>query len=190
VALTGRPSQIRCGTDPHELPYGCAIETELVGDRSNRQTSDTERMDLGVTMFIPNLNSAQRREGRYASLFIERRQFVGRALFVQWRQYAHSHSLKSIHQVVNDVPTIGHLHGIRSTTPRRAGIHAISIAADHLCARVFGQPANQRFCGWVLKKVDDVVIVTVDHNRAVAAAAAKGEFIDPENLGRLNRWFG
>jgi hypothetical protein len=35
-----------------------------------------------------------------------------------------------------------------------------------------------------------VVVVTVDHNRAVAPPAAKGEFIDPENLGRLNRWFG
>jgi hypothetical protein len=38
--------------------------------------------------------------------------------------------------------------------------------------------------------VDDVVVVTVDHNRAVTAPAAKGELIDPENLGRLNRWFG
>ena len=79
---------------------------------------------------------------------------------------------------------------VRCTTPRRAGVHAISIAADDLCARVFGQPANQRFRGWVLKQVDDVVVVTVDHNRAVAAPAAKGEFIDPENLGRLNRRFG
>src|SRR5579859_1069583 len=91
---------------------------------------------------------------------------------------------------VNDVPTIGHLKGIRSTTPRRAGIHAISIAADDLCARVFGQPANQRFRGWVLKQVDDVVVVTVDHNRAVAAPATKGEFIDPEDLGCLNQRFG
>ena len=55
---------------------------------------------------------------------------------------------------------------------------------------VFVQPANQRFRGWVLEQVDDVVVVTVDHNRAVAPPAAKGEFIDPENPGRLNRWFG
>jgi hypothetical protein len=109
---------------------------------------------------------------------------------VQWRQYAHGYSLKSIHQVVNDVPTIGHLQGIRSTAPCGAGVHAISVAADDLCARVFGQPANQRFRGWVLKQVDDMVVVTVDNNRAVAAPAAKGEFINPDNLGRLNRRFG
>jgi hypothetical protein len=162
----------------------------LVSDRSNRQTSAAERVDLGVTTFIPNLDSAQRREGRCGSLCIERRQLVGRALFVQWRQYTHRHSLKSIREVVDDVPSIGNLHSSWCTTPRRAGIHAISIAADDLCARVFGQPANQRFRGWVLKQVDDVVVVTVDHNRAVAAPAAKGEFIDPENLGRLNRRLG
>ncbi len=109
---------------------------------------------------------------------------------MQWRQDAHRHSLKSIHEVSNDVPTIGHLQGIRSTAPCCARVHAISIAADDLCARVFGQPANQRVRGWVLKQVDDVVVVTVDHNRAVASPAAKGESIDPDNLGRLNRGFG
>ena len=109
---------------------------------------------------------------------------------MQWRQHAHGNSLKSIREVVDDVPTIGHLQGIRSTAPRRAGIHAISIAADDLYAGVFGQPANQRFRGWVLTQVDDVVVVTVDHIRAVAPPAAKGEFIDPENRGRFNRRFG
>jgi hypothetical protein len=101
----------------------------LVSDRSNRQTSDTERVDLGVTTFVPNLRSALRREGRCGSLFIERRQFVGRALFVQWRQDAHRHSFKSIREVVDDVPSIGDLHSSWCTTPRRAGIHAISVAS-------------------------------------------------------------
>jgi len=109
---------------------------------------------------------------------------------VQGRQYAHGHALKSIREVVDDVPSIGNLHSSWCATPSRAGIHAISIAADDLCAGVFGQPANQRFRGWVLKQVDDMVVVAVDHNRAVAAPAAKGEFIDPENPGRLNRQLG
>ena len=45
---------------------------------------------------------------------------------------------------------------------------------------MFTELANQRFRVWVLKQVDDVVAVGVDHNRAVAAPTAKGEFIDPE----------
>ena len=68
--LTSGPSQIGCGTDPHEFTYSCAIEAELVSDRSNRQTSGTERVDLVVTTFIPNLDSAQCREGCCGSLFI------------------------------------------------------------------------------------------------------------------------
>ena len=121
--LTSSPSQIRSGTDPHEFTYCCAIEAELVSDRGNRQASDTERVDLGVTTFVPNLNSAQRREGRCGSLCIERRQLDGRALFVQWRQHAHGNSLKSIREVVDDVPSIGDLHGIWSAAPRRTCVH-------------------------------------------------------------------
>ena len=43
--------------------------------------------------------------------------------------------------------------GVLNALVERAGIAAISIAADDPCARVFGQPANQRFRGWVLEQV-------------------------------------
>ena len=69
-ALTSDPSQIGCGADPHESTYSRAIEAELVSDRSNRQASGPEGVDLGVTTFIPNLDSAQRRDYRCGPLLI------------------------------------------------------------------------------------------------------------------------
>jgi hypothetical protein len=123
---------------PAKVSNGRAIEVELVSDRSNRQTSGAEGVDLGMTTFIPKLDSAQRREDGCGSLFIQRRQLVGRALLVQWRQYPHGHALKSVREVLDDVPSICHLHCTGCTTRRRTSVHAISIAADHLRARVFG----------------------------------------------------
>jgi hypothetical protein len=160
---------------------------ELISDRSNRQTSAAEGVDLGVATFIPNLDSAHRRERRGGSLFIKRRQLVGRALLVQWRQYPHGHALKSIHQVMDDVPPIGHLHRTWSTAPCRTGVHAISIATDHFRSGMFAQPIDQRIRRRILKQVDDLMPTTVDENGAVAAPAAKGELVNPEDRRRLNR---
>jgi hypothetical protein len=68
--VAGGPLEIRGGPDPTESSNGGAIEMELVSDRSNRETSAAEGVDLGVATFIPNLDSAQRRERRCGSLFI------------------------------------------------------------------------------------------------------------------------
>jgi hypothetical protein len=105
-------------------------------------------------------------------------------LLLEWRQYAHGHALKSIREVVDNVPAICHLHCIGRTACRRTGVHAISIAADHLRARMYGQPVDQGFGGWILEHVDDVVIITVDHNRPVAAPPTKGELVNPEDPWR------
>jgi hypothetical protein len=101
-------------------------------------------------------------------------------------QYAHSHPLKRVHQIVDEVPPIGHLHGIGSTAPRRAGIDTVAITADDLHARVFAQPADQ--CGGgIFQQVDDVVSPCIDQDRAVASSATEGELVDTEDLWRLNR---
>jgi len=109
---------------------------------------------------------------------------------VQWRQYAHGHALKSIHEVVDDVPSIGNLHSSWSTTPGRTGVHAISIPTDDFRSGVFGQPTDQRIRRRILEQVDDLVPTSVDENRAVAAPTAKGELINPEDRWRLNRRLG
>jgi hypothetical protein len=185
-SLSGRPPEIRGGPDPNKSSNGGAIEVELISNRSNRQASAVEGVDLGVATFIPNLDSAQRRQCRCGSLFIERRQRVGRALLVQWRQHAHGHALKSICEVVDDVPPICNLHSRWSTAPRCTGIHAISISTDDLRSRVFGQPIDQRIRRRILEQVDDLVPAAVDENRAVAAPATKGELVNSEDRWRLN----
>jgi hypothetical protein len=49
-------------------------------------------------------------------------QFLFRPPLVLLCQDARSHALKAIHQVVDDVATIRHLHGRRSTEPYSAGV--------------------------------------------------------------------
>src|SRR5712691_7669705 len=105
---------------------------------------------------------------------------------MQLRQHTHGQALSSIRQVVEDVPTIGHLDGVRSTASCSAGVRAISVAADDLRARMFGQPTNQRISGRVLEQVDHLVPTTIDENRAVTAPAPKREFIHPKDPRRLN----
>jgi hypothetical protein len=69
-SLAGGAPEIRGGPDSNESSNGGAIEVELISDRSNRQTSAAEGVDLGVATFIPNLDSTRRRERRCGSLFI------------------------------------------------------------------------------------------------------------------------
>src|SRR5713226_3600411 len=101
-------------------------------------------------------------------------------------QYAHSHPLKRVHQIVDEVPPIGHLHGIGSTAPRRAGIDTVAIAADDLCAGMFAQPADQCTAGGIFQQVDDVVSPCIVHDCAVASSVSEGELVDTEDLWRLN----
>ena len=93
-------------------------------------------MDLRMTTFIASLDMARyHSDGRLRSLFVR---FLSRALLVETGQYAHGHALKSIREVVDDVPSIGNLHGSWSTAPRRTGVHTISIATDNFRSGVFG----------------------------------------------------
>ena len=70
---------------------------------------------------------------------------------MQVRQHADGHSLKCVNQIVDEVPPIGHLHGIWSTTPRRAGVDTVAVAADNLRAGVFAQPADQCIGGGIFQ---------------------------------------
>jgi hypothetical protein len=102
-------------------------------------------------------------------------------LLLEWRQYAHGHALKSICEVVDDVPSIGDLHSSWSTAPRRTGVHAISIATNDFRSGVLGQPTDQRIRRRILEQVDDLGPTSVDDNRAVATPASKGELVNPED---------
>ncbi len=112
--LTERSAQFRSGADVDEFSNGGAIEMELLSDRCDRQTFAMKRVDLRMPTLVPTLDSARRREDRHwwSRKLIRCRQLVSRQLLVQWSQHANGHAFKSIYEVVDYVPAIGHLDGI------------------------------------------------------------------------------
>ena len=52
-------------------------------------------------------------------------------LLMETCQYAHQHAFQPVGQVVDDVPSIGNLHGATSSTGRGAGVLTISVSARY-----------------------------------------------------------
>src|SRR5206468_6774295 len=90
-ALSSWTAQIGGGVDSDELAHGCAIEAELLRDRSDVHAFAAQRVDLGMTTRIPTLDSTLRygncgwRWLWFAAGFV-------RVLLVQRCQNAHGHA--------------------------------------------------------------------------------------------------
>ena len=93
-------------------------------------------------------------------------------------------------QVVDQVPTVRHLRGMRRTPAHGTGVHAVTIAADHLNAGVLPEPANERIGRWIFQQVDRSPFVDIDKNGPVPATTPHGELVNAKRFWRADRRHG
>src|SRR5437879_2495228 len=101
-------------------------------------------MDLGMTLRVPG-HQPTRRDGRR---WFRRGCSVCEFLLFQFLseecQHPHGEALQHVGEVVDQVPPVSYLEGIRRATPASAGVDAISVTADDFATRMFAEPINQR----------------------------------------------
>jgi hypothetical protein len=57
--LPGGTAQIISGVDSDESAHGCAIQTELLSDGSDVHAFAAQRLDLGVTTLVSDLDATR-----------------------------------------------------------------------------------------------------------------------------------
>jgi len=74
------------------------------------------------------------------------------------------------------VEAVGYLHGLRCCPACAVGKRPTAIAAQHVDLRpaVLLQPAGERRGSAVGQQIDDAMLVEIDEDRAIVAAAAEG----------------
>lgn len=87
--------------------------------------------------------------------------------FLQHPIVSHEESLQGISEILQEVPPVGNLHGIRRTTSGTVRIGAGSISADNLDARVSLQPSSKGISRAIGQQINRTVALKVDQNRSI-----------------------
>lgn len=85
-----------------------------------------------------------------------------------------------LRQIVQEVPGIGHLHGLRSVGLGPVAEGTGTVAADDPDLRVIPQPGREGSRGPVGQDVDRAMGCHVDEDRRVVPAPSNGELVDAE----------
>lgn len=87
-------------------------------------------------------------------------------------------------QIVQQVPGVGHLPGLRSTRLGSVAEGVGAVAADHPHLGMISQPGREGARGAIGKHVDRTVGGHVDEDRRVGPSASHGELVDAEKRDR------
>jgi hypothetical protein len=86
--------------------------------------------------------------------------------------------------VLEQVPAVGHLLGLRCSLAGGRTITWTTVAADDLNLWVLAQPGDHRVALAIGEQVDHLAALEVDHDAPVAVAAAPGEVVDANHPRR------
>jgi hypothetical protein len=84
-------------------------------------------------------------------------------------------------QVLQQMPVIGHLQGVRGGPLDRLGVGAGPVPADDLRTGMLCEPGHERLRGAVGQHVHDASGLGVDEHGVVGAALAEGELVHPQH---------
>ena len=96
---------------------------------------------------------------------------------LEGRSEAEQASLQRLDQVLDQMPTIGHLDRLRRTFPGGLRIRRSAITADDLDAGMLPEPGATRLGLAILEQLDDPSLLEVDQDGAVAMAFAEGPVV-------------
>ena len=97
--------------------------------------------------------------------------------------------LDGVAEIAEQMPSIGHLDGVRRALPDSVGVRAGTITGDDLDTGTIMQPPTDGRCLPVRQQIDDLVRFQVHQYRAIAATPPPGPVVDPENPGSCWGWF-
>ena len=89
--------------------------------------------------------------------------------------------LQRLDQILEDVPTIGHLDRLRRTLAGRFCIRCGAVTADHLETGILAEPGRQGLGLAILEEIDDPSPLQVDQDGAVAMPLPEGPVVDSEH---------
>jgi hypothetical protein len=95
--------------------------------------------------------------------------------------------LEHIAEVLNQMETVGHLHGLGGAAGGAFGILSASVAAEDLNTRMVCEPLGQGSGRALGEQVHDLVAVQANQDGAVDMAFAKGEIVNAE---QARSWAG
>ena len=88
-------------------------------------------------------------------------------------------------EVLEQVPTVGHLLGFRQCLVDGFNVGCVTVTADDLDAGVLLEPGAYGRYGAVREEVHGPATFEVHQDRAVAVAALQGEIVQPQHSHRL-----
>ena len=97
--------------------------------------------------------------------------------------------LDGVAEVAEQMPSIGHLGGVRRALTDSVGICASTIAGDDLDTGTITQPPTDCRCFAVRQQIDDLVRLHVHQHRAVAVTPPPCPVVDPKNPRSCLGWF-
>ena len=184
---------------------GALVDAEVPGDRADAQPLAVQRVDLGVAGLPPRVaplalpRGPRRRRrlgwtirrGAAAGIGGRRRRrggqcHRGQAHLAERGVVSCQQALEHVAQVGEQVPAVGHLHGVRRALPRSIGIGPAPIAADDLGTRVRLQPRCQARGRPIGEQVDRAVPLQVDQDRAVCAPFLQAPVVHAQDARRAD----
>jgi hypothetical protein len=90
---------------------------------------------------------------------------LGRALRGCWAEFASAagqQEFEGLHQIPDEMETVGNLEGVRSRLTRSGSILGAAIPADDADTRMRSQPASKGGTGAVRQEINDRVALQVD----------------------------
>jgi hypothetical protein len=97
---------------------------------------------------------------------------------------ARQHALQRITEVLEQMPSVGYLHGLPRTLPYRFCIGSSAIAGDDIDLALDCQPACHRGRVAIPEQVNRSVAAEIDHDCAPALPASKCPVVNAELLRR------
>ncbi len=93
-------------------------------------------------------------------------------------------------QILEDMPSVRHLDGLRSTLLRPFSVRTCAIAADKLDSGMLLEPGAQSLSSALRQELNRAVPIKIDQNGAIGLALAEGEIVDTKMLrsGGLLIW--
>ena len=100
------------------------------------------------------------------------------------------HALKGFAQIDQEVPAIGNLLRLWGTRRDPARVFGGAITGNNFNLGMPLEPGRQGIGGPIRTQINALLTLKINHNRAIAVAATKGEIIDAHHPQQRNRWVG
>jgi hypothetical protein len=90
-------------------------------------------------------------------------------------------------EVLQQMPSIGHLNSVRSGPACCFGVGAGTVAADYLYTWMSVQPSDDGICFPVRQKINHFTCFQITQNGSIAIPLAPRPIVDPHHPGRVFR---